>query len=77
MESKISFAVNEQLNSANKHIFHTQLLISGKTICEATGSSKKESQQNAASKAFQLINSNPRFIEDVLASDEITPLSEN
>lgn len=69
--------VNEQLNSANKHIFHTQLVISGKTICEATGSSKKESQQNAASKAFQLINANPRFIEDVLASDEISSPLEN
>ena len=62
--------VDEQLSAANKHIFSTQLLISGKDICDATGSSKKESQQNASSIALQMINSNPRFIEEVLASDD-------
>ncbi|MCE5332430.1 MAG: ribonuclease III [Bacteroidales bacterium] len=69
--------VDEQLDSGNKHIFKTQLTISGKTICEATGSSKKESQQNASFKALQLIQSHPGFIGEVLASDEISQPVEN
>jgi ribonuclease-3 len=60
--------VNEELQSANKHIFHTQLSIAGTIISESTGSSKKESQQNAAYLALNQIQSNPRFIEDLVSN---------
>jgi len=58
--------VNEELQSANKHIFHTQLSIDGKVISESTGASKKESQQNASYLALKLIESNPQFLQDIL-----------
>ncbi len=69
--------VDEHLDSSNKHIFKTQLTISGQTICEATGSNKKESQQNASFIALQLIQSHPQFIGDVLALNEISQPVEN
>ncbi len=62
--------LEDQLFDENKHLFCTELTISGKPICQATGSSKKESQQNASSKAYQLIQSNPLFVEEVLTSDK-------
>lgn len=57
--------VEESLPSVNHHIFRSRLLISGKNICEATGSSKKESQQNASYKAYQLINEQSGFLKSL------------
>ncbi len=69
--------VDEELEGANKHIFHTQLTIAGKIISESTGSSKKESQQNASYLALNLIQSNPNFLDDLLSDDTIYSNSEN
>lgn len=57
--------VSETLNGSNKHIFRSRLMIQGQIICEASGSSKKESQQNASRVAFEIIQSNKNFIEDL------------
>lgn len=61
--------VNEEFNGSNKHIFHTQLLLEGRVLCEASGSSKKESQQNVSFIALEKINSNPQFLSEFLTSD--------
>ena len=66
--------VDEILSKANKHLFLTQFTIEGKIISEATGASKKESQQNASRLADQLIQSNPNFLKELLS--EIKQLSE-
>jgi len=64
--------IDEVLNKSNKHVFKTSLTIQGKTICEATGASKKESQQNASCIAYQAILSNSNFIAELSAeADEI------
>ena len=55
--------VQDVLSDANKHDFLTRLEINGKTICEANGKSKKESQQNVSQIALQLIESTPEFIQ--------------
>ena len=65
--------VQETLSQANKHIFQSQLTILGKTICEATGASKKESQQNASRIALELIQSNPEFLLEISKTDEKEP----
>jgi len=57
--------LEESVRSANLHVFRSKLLISGKDICEATGSSKKESQQNASYKAYCLIKENPFFLKEL------------
>jgi ribonuclease-3 len=57
--------VDEILSKSNKHEFQTRLLILGKTICDATGTSKKESQQKASQIAYQQIQSNPDFLKDL------------
>lgn len=63
---KIEFVLlGEELNSANNHLFHTQLTINDNIICEATGRSKKESHQHAAMKALEIIELSPRFLESV------------
>ncbi len=54
--------VDEVLNGMNKHVFTTRLTIEKSVICEAVGSSKKESQQKASQKALQLIQNNPAFL---------------
>jgi len=69
--------VDEELESANKHIFHTQLTIGGKVISESTGSSKKESQQNAAYLALNQIQINPHIIEEILSNKQNSSISEN
>jgi len=62
---RIDFVLlNEELSSHNNHLFHTQLLINGKALCEATGRSKKESHQHVALKALTLIEENPTVIEE-------------
>ena len=64
--------VSETLSNSNKHIFETSLVINDKTICQATGASKKESQQNASRIAFQLIVSNPDFLKELKSQPEVT-----
>lgn len=51
--------VKDELLSANKHVFHTSVMIGDRIMCEATGQSKKESQQNAARLALQKIMEDP------------------
>lgn len=66
--------IHDKLCGPNKHEFSTQLTLQGQPICEATGSSKKESQQNVSLKAYQLISSNPGFIQELtarIASSEV------
>lgn len=68
--------IDEVMNKSNKHVFKTGLTIQGKAICEATGASKKESQQNASRIAYQTILSNPNFIAELSAEvDDILPES--
>ncbi|NDP20197.1 MAG: ribonuclease III [Paludibacter sp.] len=57
--------IEEILSGANKHIFKTQLNIQGKTICEGTGSNKKDSQQNASRIGYHLIISNPDILNEM------------
>lgn len=61
--------IDDILNKSNKHVFTTSLTIQGKTICEATGPSKKESQQNASRMAYQQIDTNPNFIAELSNED--------
>lgn len=62
--------INETMEKANKHVFLSRLMINGKTICEATGQSKKESQQNASHIACEMIQTNPDFFLEITKSDE-------
>ncbi len=64
--------VQDTLSGANKHEFLTKLEIQGKTVCEATGKSKKESQQNVSQIALQFIESNSDFIQN-LSIETIKP----
>jgi ribonuclease-3 len=57
--------VSETMSRSSKHIFLSSLIIQGKTICEASGPSKKESQQNVSRIAFETILSNPEFLENL------------
>ena len=57
--------IEETLNKSNKHHFITRITILGKDICEASGISKKESQQNAAKIACHLIDNNPNFLAEI------------
>ncbi|MEI8272245.1 MAG: ribonuclease III [Paludibacter sp.] len=57
--------VQDTLQNANKHEFLTRLEIAGNIVCEATGSSKKESQQNVSRIAYQLISSNIDFLKEL------------
>lgn len=59
---KVDFVlVKDELLSANKHVFHTSVMIGDRIMCEATGQSKKESQQNAARLALQKIMEDPEL----------------
>ncbi|GAB1416046.1 hypothetical protein MASR2M117_14520 [Paludibacter sp.] len=64
--------LEEEIISANSHIFHTELLINDKHICEDNGSSKKESQQNVSYKAFQLLNDNSELLQELLEVSQET-----
>lgn len=57
--------VDQILSKSNKHLFKSRLTIQGKTICEANGASKKESQQNASRIAYEMIQSNPKFLAEI------------
>jgi len=63
--------LNETMSGSNKHLFQSRLTIQGKTICEASGASKKESQQNASCIACQQIRSNPNFLEILFPTDNL------
>lgn len=65
--------VEDVLSEKNKHIFRTQLTIEGKIICEATGKSKKDSQQNVSHEAYQLILNNPDFVVEITKQTKISP----
>lgn len=65
--------ISETLNRSNKHVFLSGLSIQGKTICEASGASKKESQQNASRIAYERIQSNPNFLKDLKSELERKP----
>ncbi|MBP1675634.1 MAG: ribonuclease [Bacteroidetes bacterium] len=69
--------VKEELDAGNKHTFLMRLTISGMNICEATGSSKKESHQNVSYKALQIIEANPHFIQEIIQLNENTVVQEN
>ena len=62
--------VSETMSRSNKHIFLSSLIIQGKTICEGSGPSKKESQQNVSRIAFETILSNPEFLENLKSNPE-------
>ncbi len=53
--------LGEELSSANNHLFHTQISINNQIVCNAKGRSKKESHQNAALKALEIIEKNPQL----------------
>ena len=57
--------ISETLNRSNKHVFLSNLIIQGKTICEASGTSKKESQQNSSRIAIEQIHANPNFLKEL------------
>ncbi|MDP4239894.1 MAG: ribonuclease III [Bacteroidota bacterium] len=57
--------VDDVLGKANKHVFTTRLIIQGKTICEASGASKKESQQLVSQIAYHQIQSDPGFLKEL------------
>jgi len=63
--------VDEILNKSNKHVFKTKLVINNKEICEATGASKKQSQQNASKICIQLLQENPQIFEEL---DNVAPV---
>jgi ribonuclease-3 len=63
--------VNDTLINANKHEFLTCLMINEKNVCQAVGSSKKDSQQNTARLAFHLIKTNPDFLQEILHKEEM------
>ena len=67
--------ISETLNRSNKHVFLSNLIIQGKTICEASGTSKKESQQNSSRIAIEQIHANPNFLKEL--KSEIDCPSEN
>ena len=57
--------LEETLTASNKHEFLTQLNIAGKPICKASGSSKKESQQQACKLAMQHISNTPYIVKQL------------
>lgn len=59
--------VEEQMESSNKHIFTTRLLIDGKVMAEARGHSKKLSQQKAAYEAWHRLQNDAETFEQLCA----------
>ena len=56
----------------NKHTFHTCLKIQGHIISQATGGSKKESQQKAAEIAYKKMCADPHFLEKIIEQPQPT-----
>lgn len=59
--------LEDVMDGPNKHIFTTQLTIEGKVICEANGSSKKESQQNVSRIALELIQNDADLLSTLMS----------
>jgi len=57
----------------NKHTFRTCLKIQDSIICEATGSSKKESQQNVSKIACRIISEDTDFFLNLKAQSSPLP----
>ena len=55
--------LGEIVDEDNQHTFTSQVLINGKPICTGTGSSKKESHQQASSLALELIDRHSDFLK--------------
>lgn len=51
--------------SANQYVFTSRLLIAGRVMAQATGASKKISQQKASLEAYQLLMNNPSILEEL------------
>jgi ribonuclease III len=66
--------ISETLSSSNKHLFDSELIINGRTICKATGNSKKESQQKASCIALDLIQNQPNLVVELKSPPENSPL---
>nr|WP_239057021.1 ribonuclease III [Paludibacter sp. 221] len=62
------FVLIDEIVVKNRHTFRTCLKIGNNVICEATGSSKKESEQKASKIAYEQINNTPDFIVKLLQS---------
>jgi ribonuclease-3 len=60
---EVEFVLLEDTVVKNKHTFQTQLTIQGQEICEASGKSKKESQQKASKIALKKIQNEPNFLK--------------
>ncbi len=60
---ELEFVVSEETVIKNKHTFNTCLKIQNRIMCNAKGSNKKESQQNASRIAYEEILSNPDILE--------------
>lgn len=60
--------IDETLSEDNRHKFNSKLIIEGSTISEASGSSKKESHQNAAQIAYKMFETHPDLLTKIIAS---------
>lgn len=57
--------LGEEVSSANNHLFHTQVTINNRVICDATGRNKKESHQQASFKALDILEDNPEIVQEL------------
>jgi len=65
----IEFELVDTYNDADSNpVFRTAVILGGLFAADATGYSKKESHQGASKKAFERLNSDPRFREQVLST---------
>ncbi len=53
----------------NQHTFISQVLISGQSICTGSGSSKKDSHQQASFRALEMIRKDDRLIRSLITAD--------
>lgn len=67
------FSLIEESVFKNKHTFHTCLKIQGYIISEATGCSKKESQQKASEIAYQKICNDADFLTEITNNQTLEP----
>lgn len=61
---------SETIVGVNRHSFLTELVIEGMSICEASGESKKESQQQVSRIAMTSIQHNPDYIFQKFSSSD-------
>jgi len=62
--------IEEYINSENKPVFQTQILINNQNAGIGVGSSKKESQQKASKTALKKIKETPKFWENKITEPE-------